>query len=48
MSVPDQVRDDVSGIQNMVELRDSGLRPIDKPRITSTFYMVIQYSALDA
>ena len=38
---PDQVRDDVSGIQNMVELLDSGLRQNDKSRINSAFYEVI-------
>ncbi|MDJ0667272.1 MAG: hypothetical protein QNJ61_08340 [Desulfobacterales bacterium] len=31
MPIPDQVRDDVSGVQNMLEWMDSGLRHNDKP-----------------
>ena len=31
MPVPDQVRDDVSGIPNMLALLDSGVRHNDKP-----------------
>jgi hypothetical protein len=37
MPVPDQVRDDVSGIQNMPGLLDSGFRQNDKSRINSIF-----------
>ena len=41
MPVPDQVRDDVSGIQNLLELLDSGFRQNDNPRINATFYETI-------
>ena len=41
MPVPDQVRDDVSGIQNILELMDSGFRQNDKPGIKATFCEVI-------
>jgi hypothetical protein len=41
MPVPDQVRDDISGIQNTLELMDSGFRQDDKIRTRSTFYDLI-------
>jgi hypothetical protein len=42
MPVPDQVRDDVSGIQNVMELMDSGFRQNDKSRINSSFHETIK------
>ncbi len=44
MPVPDQVRDDVSGTQNILEFLDSSFRQNDRPRINSTFYAVIFFS----
>ena len=43
MPVLDQVRDDVSGIPNMLALLDSGFRRNDKLRANSTFYEIIFY-----
>jgi hypothetical protein len=41
MPVPDQVRDDASGIQNNLALLDSDFRPNDTPRTNSTFFEAI-------
>ena len=38
MPVPDQVRDDGSGIQNILKLLDSGFRRNDKQTEKVTFY----------
>jgi hypothetical protein len=41
MPVPDQVRDDGSGIQNMLKSLDSGLRRNDALKKFQTFYEFI-------
>jgi len=41
MPVPDQVRDDGSGIQNMLKSLDSGLRRNDALKDFHTFYETI-------
>ena len=38
MPVPDQVRDDVSGIQNILDLLDSGFCPNDNYGIIPSFF----------
>ena len=38
MPVPDQVREDVSGIQHILALMDAGFHQNDKARTKLTFY----------
>ena len=42
MPVPDQVRDDGSGIQNILKLLNSGVRRNDKKMVKVTFYETIK------
>jgi hypothetical protein len=44
MQVPDQVRDDASGIQNYMKLLDAGFRRNDNIRQLLTFYGLIKKS----
>ncbi len=46
MPVPDQVRDDGSGIQIVMELPDVGLRHNDKPWENAAFYERIRFRGL--
>ena len=41
MPVPDQVRDDGSGTQNILKLLDSGVRRNDGPSRFRTFYETV-------
>jgi len=43
MLVPDQVRDDGSGIQSILESLDSGLRRNDDGEIFQTFYEFVMF-----
>ncbi len=43
MPVPDQVRDDGSGIQNILNLLDSGFRRNDRKTEKATFYETINF-----
>jgi hypothetical protein len=46
MPVPDQVRDDGSGIQNILKSLDSGLRRNDALKEFQTFYETLKFNLL--